>query len=514
MKNKLICSLAVFTLGGIAQAVDNKALETSKTFLWIRSPFQTARPEKETMWRDRALAKACGWSGAFQAVPFGGQSTHAKRMAQYFMMCTKSELVVAENYAFGSGGLTADPNLRDVNANQFNISTIDNAFASTIKFRPRHTFYGIGLDYKQYLHRKDSCKKKCWAEISLPVLQVRNDLRLKEKVINQGTPLNAGADKVNADMKEAFKGQKGFYNVQAYVVTGSVWQYGKIDGAKKESGVADVEVKIGYDFMCGDCFHSEAYAGVIIPTGNSPKAEFVFEPILGQNKHWGFMWGSNWGWLIWEQCDRFLHLEMANNTRYFFERTEWRSFDIKGKPWSRYMLIYNSEADAASQTPTNGINVFTQKLKVDPRYMHDLNIALVFNWGNCQIEAGYNFWAKVAEHVKLDKPWQEGPAFVNLYFEQPLPSSNKINRAITIKENFFGSGQNYNENLIIKAQDLDLKSAASPAAITHTFYGTTGYRWDDWCYPVVVNVGGSYELSQVDSAPSRWTVWGKVGVSI
>ena len=498
------------------------AFNSSKTFLWIRPPFQSSMPEKESLWRDRALAKECGLSGAFQIVPFGGRSTNKKDIAEYFMFCKKSALKVAtDNFP----ALVDNPNLRDVNAAHFNIHVANPgsspAFQSTIQFRPQHTFAGVGFDYKQYLHCRDACEKKWWMEISFPVLYVRNDMRLTECVTSTGTvePLN---DNVNKNMIEAFCCPKPFVNPSlndGSVVTGSGFQFGRICGSRKKTGVADIELKLGYDYLCEEMCHAEGYVGGLIPTGNRPDAKFVFEPIVGHGKHGGIIWGASWGWEVWSSCDRYVHFEMATNGRYLFRNSQHRSFDVKGKPWSRYQLVYRNETDADAQAPFEGINVFTRKVKVNPRFQKDINTAFVYTSCGFQGELGHNFWAKASDKIKLDKCWEGTQAFVNLQPESNnatggTNAADEINRAITIKENFSIANADYSTDFAIKAGDLDLESASSPCALTHIFYGSLGYRWDDWCYPTFVGLGASYEISSEHSAISRWTVWGKFGVSI
>jgi hypothetical protein len=211
---------------------------------------------------------------------------------------------------------------------------------------------------------------------------------------------------------------------------------------------------------------------------------------------------------------------MATNGRYLFKNTQRRSFDVKGKPWSRYMLVYNNASDAANQLATSGINVFTRKVEVRPRFQKDLNMAFVYTSCGLQGELGYNFWAKDAEKIKLDRPWEGTQAFAALdsypsrYATGGTSGSTRIDRAITIKENFVDCYVMYSPNLAIRAQDLDLQSASSPSALTHTFYGSLGYHWNDWCYPTFVGLGGSYELADDYGAINRWTIWGKFGVSI
>lgn len=524
MRKQVKFSILLLFVAGVAFA-DNADTTPydSHTFLTIRPPFQMSMPEKITNWRDRALARDCGFGGAFQFVGFGGRSTHSSDLGQYFMFCQKNTLVVAGS---GAADFVANPCDRDVEAIHFNIQPEGpagepNTFRSEITFSPRQTFGGVGIDWKQYLHGRDACEKKWWLEISTPIMQVKNDVRLKENVTNAITPTIDS----NADMVEAFKGQKGFFNRNLQplgagtegVLTGSAWQYGKICGSQSRARAADIEVKIGYDYLCEEMCHAEGYFGGLIPTGNRPDAEYLFEPIVGYNFNGGLLWGGSFGWEIWNSCDRFLHLEFETQGRYLFQNTQRRSIDVKGKPWSRYMLVYQNESDAQAFRPTDGINIFSPKVRVAPRFLKDMTTALVYTHCGFDAEIGHNFYAHPNERVKLKDEFQSGVAFAGLIDGYPgsttITGPGLINRAITIKENFTDSNDNYSENLAIKESDLNLQSAATPAAITNIFYGSLGYKWDCWCFPMFMGIGGSYQLASDAGAISRWTVWGKIGVS-
>lgn len=534
MRNQVKSSLLLllFATSFAAYASGDRTVPyNSHTFLTIRPPFQGSMPEKVTMWRDRALARDCGWSGAFQFVGFGGRSTHASDIGKYFMFCQKNRLVVAGQDAAGINFGQADynPNARDVEAIHFNIqpagpAATANTFRSVIQFKPRHSYGGVGIDYKQYLHGRNACEKKWWLEVSTPIMNVRNDVRLTETVSKTITPTTSA----NANMIEAFKGQKPFFNRNlnplgdntSGTITGSGWRYGKICGSRSRTRAADIEVRIGYDYLCEEMCHAEGYFGGLIPTGNRPNGEFVFEPIVGYNFNGGLIWGGSFGWEIWSSCDRYLHIEMETQGRYLFQNTQRRSVDVKGKPWSRYMLVYQNEADAAACWVTEGINIFTPKVEVTPRYTKDLTTALVYTHCGFQGEIGHNFWAHPAERVKLKNDFPTGVAFVGMdnngypICDMVEGDGGLINRAITIKENFQLENRDYQSNLPIREEDLDLNTAATPCAITNIFYGSLGYRWDNWCYPMFVGIGGSYELASDFGAISRWMVWGKIGVSI
>jgi hypothetical protein len=70
----------------------------------------------------------------------------------------------------------------------------------------------------------------------------------------------------------------------------------------------------------------------------------------------------------------------------------------------------------------------------------------------------------------------------------------------------------YSAGPTITEADLDLSSAANPATLSNIIYGTLGWSWD-WCLPTFVAVGGSYEFTSINTAVSRWNVWGKFGIS-
>ncbi len=65
----------------------------------------------------------------------------------------------------------------------------------------------------------------------------------------------------------------------------------------------------------------------------------------------------------------------------------------------------------------------------------------------------------------------------------------------------------------ITAADIDFASVANPAVISNIIYGTVGYDFDVCSYPIFAAVGGSYEFPDINTALTRWKVWGKVGVS-
>ncbi|HEX2977578.1 MAG TPA: hypothetical protein VHO47_00440 [Candidatus Babeliales bacterium] len=509
---KKIILISLFGMSAQALIADT----SGQTFFSVRAPFQTCSPEKITLFRnDRAQRFETGWRGALQLVAFGGQSTNEQDLARFFMPFDKSMLIFAEDTASGGGIPPAvNPLFRDVIPYFFDIISAPGTpgFKSAVAFKPQQTYAGIGIDWIQFFGW-DPCEKRWWIELSFPFLYVKNDMRLTEVLVNEDfEPLNDG---INISVKEAFTGIQKLEN-QFGAVTGSGWMFGKIDGARHETGIGDIEFKLGYDWTCDYVDGAYGYVGLVIPTGNTPTGEFVFEPVVGNNHHFGVMWGGSLysEFLRCPEKNRTFYSAMDFNGRYLFTNRQTRSFDLYDKQWSRYQSVYRSFSDAVASAAFEGINVFTQRVHVSPRFTINFNSAIGIRWCHWEIEAGSNFWGRQCEKVKLFDPFPTGIALTSA-----PPVAASVNRAITIREAFNGStvgpltAQEYNSNSI-QPGDLNLSSAAHPSTVSNILYASVGYNWDGCKRPMFVGIGGGYEFASDNLALERIVIWAKWGISL
>jgi len=182
----------------------------------------------------------------------------------------------------------------------------------------------------------------------------------------------------------------------------------------------------------------------------------------------------------------------------------------------------NLESVDALTIGTPGINVFTQPVRVYPGFAHVSNSAFVYTHCDFQGELGYNFYGRQAECVELSRPWQEGPALKSLLGNGETDSVQLIgnnydnNNAVPFTDGSITPPTPatilFKDN-IVKAEDLNLCSAAHPAVLTHTFYGAVSYRNDERKHPVFFGAGGSYEFSGDNTTMHRWMAWLKGGLS-
>lgn len=539
--------LALILLSSIGSAIladcnvtDSSRLEaTGKTTLTIHPLFVSQQPEMVSSFRsDRNQTRENGHGGAFQAVLFGSRTTNGADLARYFFFDGQESLKVAE---VGPVAGQAGFGKQNLLAQDFNIFTVDGNFESLITMSPQQSVIGLGLHERHSFWKNHESARGFWLSVSTSIQHVKNDMNFCEFIVNDGGGANEAAnDVVVANMTEAF--------------AQPAWKYGRIcaNSSMKKTGLADIEFKVGYEWLQHEPAHMESYLGLIIPTGNRNEAEYVFEPIVGRGKNVGIMFGSSLGLEIWtsDDGDKNIRYELANHTEILFQRDQKRSFDLKYRPWSRYLPVYATQEEAAeaaallSSNPlhaqnmsTPGINVFTQEVQVTPGLTHDINTAFVFTCRRFQAEVGYNFLAKRAEKVELDCAWKPVVALKhflgagqtnpirtingNAYYEQivssidptqvpPTPATTPPTPAlllIPVQLNKF-------DTAVIEATDLDLNSAATPAILTNTLYGTLGFHLYEREYPLFGNVGGSFTFSKNnDAVPRRWVLWAKMGVS-
>jgi hypothetical protein len=471
---------------------------TGHSIFSIRTPFQTASPEKEALWHYDWLKTDA--SGTVEVVPFGGQ-TFGNHVGEFFAPFGATTLRVSE-FKEGDDSTNNDLDQRkDIEARHFNIETKakHNAFRSTVCLKPKLTFAGVGFAWRQSIN---DC---WWFDISFPVEHVSTKFKVTEVVHEDG----GGAVEENG-----LQGLPRVGNVKDSLKS-KLFKFGRIEPDRKHSktGVADVEARVGWNTYDNGEAHLRSYVGVVFPTGNKPDPEFLFTPVVGNNKHFGLMFGSNIGFCVWECGNHKLRQEIDAMGRYLFPNHQCRSFDFVDKEWGRYQEFYKDEAQAkeAEETKdprsgTSGINIFTQRVKVEPRFSTTFNTAVIYEYCEWLLaEFGYNFYARQAEHVELC-------GFKNKATFKHVDGKGLTSFSRTLFGNFKGDKVAAKDFTPVARHDLDLTTAGHPVVILQIFYGALGVKSEAlWC-PTTFSVGGSYEFSHINSGPKKWSVWGKASV--
>jgi hypothetical protein len=195
------------------------------------------------------------------------------------------------------------------------------------------------------------------------------------------------------------------------------WEFGRFSFCpRSKTGLADIDVMLGWNFIQNDYGHFGLYAVTIIPTGTRPKAKYVFEPLIGDGKHWKLGAGGTAHFSLCpntEESSYNMGIYAYGRALYAFDTDQMRSFDFKRAPGdssfalTRYMLLkeFNTAFDY-NGTIINAINFATRNCEVKVGLIGDVSVKAYVAACGWEFDIGYNFYFRSCEKVciKTDCP--------------------------------------------------------------------------------------------------------------
>ena len=137
------------------------------------------------------------------------------------------------------------------------------------------------------------------------------------------------------DLSSYFQGKSIFGDMMEPLLFGQIFE------REFMTRIADLTFSFGWN-VTGDDFHYGPNFRLVIPVGNRPTGQFLFEAIAGNGKHLEIGIGLTGHYDLWKNCDnthRFVVYCDCNIT-HLFNTTVKRSYDlINNGPGSRYMLL-------------------------------------------------------------------------------------------------------------------------------------------------------------------------------
>jgi len=160
------------------------------------------------------------------------------------------------------------------------------------------------------------------------------------------------------------------------------------------------------------------------PTGSKVKAEYLFPAQVGNGHHWELGVGLGGAWRMWasEDMEKSFNFIVEADITHLFNAKQQRTFDLKCKPLSRYMLaeklVDNTDFDAEDQlsgTSNGGFqfattdgeyapvaNFSTRNVKVSIGVQGDLVAMFNYTCRGFSWDLGYNFWAMSSSKISLN----------------------------------------------------------------------------------------------------------------
>ncbi|MCX5922152.1 MAG: hypothetical protein NTX86_02395 [Candidatus Dependentiae bacterium] len=192
--------------------------------------------------------------------------------------------------------------------------------------------------------------------------------------------------------------------------------YAKFDRCcRTKTRLADLSWILGYNFVNDEDYHLGVGIKVAAPTGNRPSATHLFDAVSGNGHHWELGAHITSHAMLWrcEDEDSSLGFYLDANITHLFNDNQTRTFDLKGKPLSRYMLAAKHTApavglftDAAATTLAATqfarefspvANLTTRDVSVSIGVQGDVAAQLTYANRGWNVDLGYNFWGRSCE---------------------------------------------------------------------------------------------------------------------
>lgn len=301
-------------------------------------------------------------------------------------------------------------------------------YQSTLEFAPR--IENVLLDLNLYVNF-ESLVNGLFFRFHVPICYTRWNLDFSECMISSGThSYDAGyfapTEVPRSSLLKSFSQYAcGNTVVDVPNITFDRLNFARFNhSVQTKTGISDMHAILGYNFVNACDYHFGVGARVAFPTGNSPDGDLLFEPIVGNGKHWEFGAHITTHGILWrnpEDENNYFGFYMDANITHMFAAHQTRTFDLKNKPLSRYMLAERlgrpitdglvGATDTAGTNPTvpNAqfksefspvANISTFNVKVSMAAQADIAAQFTYADHGFTWDIGYNFWGRSCEKIK------------------------------------------------------------------------------------------------------------------
>lgn len=358
-------------------------------------------------------------------------------------------------------------------------SSQPDGFLSTFTFRPKRTVFGW---LPHILFNLDCFCTGLWVDLATAVLSVHHQSCLNEKVVTPG------------EINKLTTPQEAFDALDVFAPK------------RRHTGVDDIEVRLGYDWLYCDNDHIGIYLDGIIPTGRHFDNTRWFQPVVG-SRSGALGFGISADMTLWDdECDQTAFVAMTElKYLYRFRNQDKRIFDLTNGPLSRFLLVAPEDNP---YEPISGTTLLRRCVKIENRSLLEWWLSFHYQWCKWGFEAAYNLFFRDNERIQ--------PQCVNFYnygIYDMTRCSNLTSHSTAVLSDGFGQGTPDETFVPLTTKDVNFASAAAGKALSHTFSASVAYNslWRE-CYPWNIGLSISYEVpckNRRRTTLENWGVFGK-----
>lgn len=470
------------------------------------------RPALPARYQSPLIAEPRTRSWTFDATPFFIQSMNGDDLRHYFFPDGKDALIIKGSQLGGDYDISGTW-LKIVGANTDPTKALFiNSFQSTLQVNPTYKYFGFNL----HAHKKI---QKLWIDMQLPVAKATVNHGLSEYGISGNkssldmltTYLGVNTGSPNHD-KNRVEATNILFSTNASEAFGNAsWKYHKLSSSTLTAyGLGDTSIKIGYDLAD----YCKVFGKCVLPTSQSAANAFMFEPILGNNGHYGLGIGAQFNKESYiNAVDGRFNLAGESDLVYLFDNNQMRTFDINAYgPFSRF-LLFKKYQGAGFDPSYPGVNTLTKNTTVSPLGEFNTHLHLLITRKNMEFGLDYSCQLTPSESLTIDDSFDDTFAVSNTlgenanshfvyFFDDPtIAKHGNTNPVTTPKKN-------------ITLDDLNTDCAARPATASSLITLSAGMKnkWEQDEFSIKI-IGGVV-INHTSSALNTWLIALQCGVRI
>jgi len=357
--------------------------------------------------------------GAFYITPEYTRSMKPCRIARYLL---------GEDYSAGriniSGSQVTNRGQCDWLADYFGLPT---DYKGSVKFCPRVSNFMVDLGLYLGL---DNVTEGMYFRIHAPITWTKWELGVSECRTSTGeNPYAMGYMASTTIARDSLASCFCNSMINGCFTFGDMTnklKYTKIDCSccsRTLTRLSDIQAALGWNFLQDEDYHMGLQILAGFPTGGKRCCDYFFSPVVGNGGHFELGGGLTSSARLWVSDDeeRSCWMYLDANVAHLFKRKLWRTFELKNKPNSRYMLVaemgttvenlYAGAAAGADDQPESTYqyagegklmplaNITTCCTDVSVAVQGEVSIKFAWNSGNWTFDLGYNLWGRTGEKV-------------------------------------------------------------------------------------------------------------------
>jgi len=484
---KLLLMVVLFCSAPM-QAIDQY---TNQTFMFPKEIFGSFGMEQAS-WHNIVYNKH-SHGVALQAYAYAQKSIPTGTQSEYFSFDYLKQLVVQN-----------DPTNTTYDVETFTRNILgawigidgDTPFTGKFSLTPEQSQYGMTLGFSQDLSKYFDYAfiRNTSFHVSIPIVHIKNQL------VYQGDPA----------ILAAFQGQNTIkvQDPSLFNNLNQSWQYLILnDQVQENTQLSDIKLQFSSKYESDDDVQVATTTFIVFPLSSAVSNEYLFQPAFNYNGH--IVWGAGitFQFPLERSQDRLTRICFFTGleNKFLIANNQERTVEIIGKPYSRYMQLYDRYTNAL----VPGVNVFTRNCQVQPYNLVNLIAGLRYKHEQSIGEIGYELWGHDTETITINKTdmWQDNRYGIANIDGQGILDPN-VQTASHSTINYVVPDAT---NTYIAFKDLNMLTAAARAALVHRAYMTLGYGKKTETTNIFVNLGLFMEVVQNNAAFSNWGAWLKAG---